>query len=252
MTPKKKSFTDFLPSLTFEKCNMDNQLGCSICVLVWLKGIYLTWRGMFGLVFRSANVTLADFYPLTHTKSKKSIWHKPKTLRPILTCTYNTQSINQSINQYREKEITENPKTEKNRSSSTTPICLLEVVIFSSLSWDRQVERRQLLYKCYLVATHWKPQVKTNQANKQSKSNQNHHHKNPNPTTHNNNNNKTLKEKTTTKFTLSLLLWRMQLKKDEVLMVSTHIYTHRLIAHQQQQQPIIFCILPTSAAAPTQ
>jgi hypothetical protein len=53
---------------------------------------------------------------------------------------------------------------------------------------------------------------------------------------------------------LSLLLWRMQLKKDEVLMVSTHIYTHRLIAHQQQQQqqPIIFCILRTSAAAPTQ
>jgi hypothetical protein len=52
---------------------------------------------------------------------------------------------------------------------------------------------------------------------------------------------------------LSLLLWRMQLKKDEVLMVSTHIYTHRLIAHQQQQQqPIIFCILRTSAAAPSQ
>jgi hypothetical protein len=122
--PQKRSHSlTFLPSLTFEKCNMDNQLGCSICVLVWLKGIYLTWRGMFGLVFRSANVTLADFYPLTQTKSKKSIWHKPKTLRPILTCTYNTQSINQSINQHREKEITENPKTEKNRSSSTTPIC---------------------------------------------------------------------------------------------------------------------------------
>jgi len=43
-------------------------------------------------------------------------------------------TLNQSINQNREKEITENPKTEKNRSSSTTPICLLEVVIFSSLS----------------------------------------------------------------------------------------------------------------------
>jgi hypothetical protein len=108
MTPKKKSYADFLPSLTFEKCNMDNQLGCSICVLVWLKGIYLTWRGMFGLVFRSANVitlncTLADFYPLTHTKSKQN----------SMTQTQNSQTnshlyiqhpINQSINKSTQRE----------------------------------------------------------------------------------------------------------------------------------------------------
>lgn len=106
MTPKKKSYADFLPSLTFEKCNMDNQLGCSICVLVWLK-VY-TWLGEECLAWYSeVQMSLLSTAPQqisthSHTQNQKNQYDTNPKLSDRFSLVHT--ALNQSINKSTQRE----------------------------------------------------------------------------------------------------------------------------------------------------
>jgi hypothetical protein len=80
----------------------------------------------------------------------------------------------------------------------------VQLIVMRQTSGEKTTSFQMLLSNNPLKTT---SQNKPSQQTKQIKSNQNHHHKNPNPTnTQQQQQQKTLKENTTTKFTLSLLL----------------------------------------------